>query len=145
MFILKMEMPVANWLNWHDSGPLRTRLCYRPVPEEILNNNNFSCYRRVSVFHRTCSDGCGGAGFCAQLRLQYPDAPSPPLAHKMALRWRDISCDWRETRRRLKNTLSKTLAINYLTSGCTENTNNGGILIHFIYTRNNHCTIYIDY
>jgi len=33
-FILKLEMPVANWLNWQDTGPLRTRLCYRPAPDE---------------------------------------------------------------------------------------------------------------
>ena len=38
-----------------------------------------------------------------QLQLQYLEAPSPPLAHKMALRRSDIGRDSGETRRRLIN------------------------------------------
>ena len=35
------------------------------------------------------------AATVGRLQLQYPDAQSPPLAHMLALQWRDIGCDWR--------------------------------------------------
>ena len=109
-------MPVANWLNWQDTGPPRTWLCYRPAPDEILNNSNFFMLQASLCFSQDLPRRMRWGWVLSMASARVPwCAESPPLAHKMALRWRDIGCDWRETRRRLINhPLASCLIVNSL-------------------------------
>ncbi len=58
----------------------------------------YSTLMRLRWRTKWLCDGETSAATVGRFQLQYPDVMSPPLAHKMALRWRDIGCDGRENR-----------------------------------------------